>query len=92
MHVPIPTIFTVITDSSSAMAIATNPVLHQRMKHIEIDIHMLRDQVLQKKVTLRKVQTKENVTDMFTKDVTGTLFRHLRDKLKMRDLHAGSKT
>lgn len=40
MHVPVPTIF---TDSSSAMAIAMNPVLHQRTKHIEIDIHTVRD-------------------------------------------------
>lgn len=78
MHVPIPTIF---TDSSSAMAIATNPVLHQRTKHIEIDIHTVRDQVLQKEVILRKVQTKENVADILTKDVTGALFKHLCDKL-----------
>lgn len=85
INVPVPTIF---TDSSSVRAITINPVRHQRTKHIEIDIHTTRDQVLEKKIILQKVDTKENVADILTKDVTGALFRHLREKLKIRDLHA----
>lgn len=88
IYIPAPTI---ITDNSSAMAITTNPVLHQRTKHIEIDIHTVRDKVLQKEITLRKIETKENVVDIFTKDVTGGLFRHLRDKLQMKNIHATSE-
>lgn len=87
-HIPIPMIY---IDNSSAMAIATNPILHQRTKHIEIDIHTVRDKVLQKEIILKKIETKENVADIFTKDVTGGLFRHLREKLQMKDMHTSSE-
>lgn len=85
VNIPVPTLY---TDNSSANAIATNPVLHQRTKHIEIDIHTIRNKVLQKEIEIRKINTKENVADIFTKNVNGYLFNHLRQKLQMRDLYA----
>ena len=35
-------------DSVNAAALASNPVFHARTKHIEIDAHFIRDQVLAK--------------------------------------------
>lgn len=63
-------------------------VLHQRTKHIEIDIHTIRDKVLGKQVKLDKIDTKLNMADIFTKTVTGILFLNLRKDLGMRNLHA----
>lgn len=58
------------TDSSSAVAIAKKSVSHQRIKHIEIDIHKIRDKVLTKEISLDKINTKLNVANLFTKTVT----------------------
>lgn len=44
-------------DNLSAIALASNPVLHAWTKHIELDIHFVRDKVLAKEIELRHVPT-----------------------------------
>nr|GEW77537.1 hypothetical protein [Tanacetum cinerariifolium] len=45
LHAPLSTATIVYYDNVSAMYLSTNPVWHQRIKHIEIDIHFVRDYV-----------------------------------------------
>ncbi|GJY42920.1 ribonuclease H-like domain-containing protein [Tanacetum coccineum] len=45
LHSPLSTVTLVYCDNVSAVYISTNPVQHQRTKHIEIDIHFVRDMV-----------------------------------------------
>eukprot|EP00253_Pinus_taeda_P003975 PITA_03975 len=44
-----------------------NPVMHSKTKHIPIKYHFLREQVLEQKVKLEYVPSKEQVVDIFTK-------------------------
>lgn len=34
------------SDNTSAVSLASNPILHARVKHVELDMHFVRDKVL----------------------------------------------
>ncbi|GJW27959.1 ribonuclease H-like domain-containing protein [Tanacetum coccineum] len=46
LHAPLTTATLVYCDNVSAVYLSTNPVQHQRTKHIKIDIHFVRDLLL----------------------------------------------
>eukprot|EP00253_Pinus_taeda_P025413 PITA_25413 len=60
----------VLCDSQSAIHLATNPAYHNRTKHIDVRYHFLRHVIDGGKVALKKVHTRENCADIFTKPVT----------------------
>jgi histone deacetylase 1/2 len=68
-------------DNLSAKALASNPVMHARSKHIEIDVHYIRDQVLQDQIEIAYVPTADQIADCLTKPLTHSRFHFLRDKL-----------
>ena len=55
--------------------------MHSKTKHIPIKYHFLREQVLEKKVKLVYVPSKEQVVDMFTNPPPREAFEYLRQKL-----------
>ena len=58
-----------LCDSQSAIHLAKNPTYHSKTKHIRIKYHFLRQVIDEGGVSLEKVHTKENCTNMFTKQV-----------------------
>jgi hypothetical protein len=70
-----------VSDNLSAKALASNPVMNARSKHIEVDKHHIRDQVLQDKVIVSYVPSADQIPDCLTKALTHTRFNQLRDKL-----------
>ncbi|KAH9660135.1 hypothetical protein KPL70_024106 [Citrus sinensis] len=59
-----------LSDSTSAAAIATNLVLHFKTKHIEIDIHFVGDKVEKKEVEIAFVSSNDQIADVLTKPIT----------------------
>ena len=68
-------------DNISAISISKNPIMHSKTKQIPIKYHFLREQVLEKKVKLEYVPSKEKVAVIFTKPLPREAFEYLRQKL-----------
>ena len=76
-------------DNIGATYLAANPIFHARTKHIEIDVHYVRDHVSAKALSIRFVSSKDQIADTFTKPLPTTKFNLLRDNLNVRELPLG---
>ena len=70
-------------DNIGATYLAVNPVFHARMKHIEIDYHIVREQVKLKNLRIGYLATKDQTLDILTKALPKHRFIFLKSKLHL---------
>ncbi|GJU22208.1 putative RNA-directed DNA polymerase, partial [Tanacetum coccineum] len=58
---------TLFCDNKSAIQIAANPVMHEKTKHFDIDVHLVREKVASGLIKTEKVDSKGQVADILTK-------------------------
>jgi hypothetical protein len=56
-------------DNQASIALAKNPVFHDRSKHIDIQYHYTRDLVKQEKIQLNYIPTQDMLADILTKSL-----------------------
>jgi hypothetical protein len=73
-------------DNMGAKYLASNPMFHGRMKHVDVDYYFVRDQVMKKLLDVRFISTDDQVVDGFTKSLPqGKLlkFQHNLNLIKL---------
>ena len=92
LHQPLQSACLVYCDNVSAVYLSTNPVQHQRIKHVEIDLHFVWERVAIGAVRVLHVPTMSQFADVFTKGLPSSVFMDFRSSLNVRstdDLTAG---
>jgi hypothetical protein len=75
----------VYCDNVSAVYLSSNPVQHQRTKHVEIDLHFVREKVALGHVRVLHVPTTSQYADIFTKGLPTSVFQEFRSSLTVSD-------
>ena len=79
LGISFPTPINLYCDNEAAIALAANPVNHDRTKHIDIEYHVLRTYIEEGFIKTCSVDSKNNPADLFTKSVNLNTFSSLID-------------
>jgi hypothetical protein len=77
-----------MVDNKRAIALAKNPVLHDRSKHIDIKFHFIRNCIDGGQIVIKFVETGRELADILTKALGRLRFRELRKMIGMDEVKA----
>jgi hypothetical protein len=73
----------VYSNNISVVYLSTNPVQHQRMKHVEIDLHFVREKVVIDQVCVLHILMTSQFANIFTNGLPSSVFNEFRSSLNI---------
>jgi hypothetical protein len=70
-------------DSKSALALARNPVFHERSTHIDLMYHFIRNCLAEGTVSTTYINIVDQLADILTKALGRVKFQELRARIEM---------
>jgi hypothetical protein len=84
LHAPRTKSTLIYCDNISVVYLSTNPIQHQRTKHVEIDLHFVRECVAISDVRVLHLSMTSQFADIFTKGLPTSMFSKFRSSLNIR--------
>ena len=85
LHFPQKKACKLFCDNKVAISKSENPVQHDRINHVEIDRHFIKEKLEKKIISLPVVRSKDQLADILTKAVTSEAFEQTLCKLGIGD-------
>ena len=74
-------------DSKSALALAKNPVFHERSEHIHIKYHFIRDCLEDGS----HIATTDQLADILTKSLGKSKFQEMRERIGLQQIASSAR-
>ena len=85
LNIKIVTAPRVLCDNQGAFFLSANPILHAKTKHLELDLHFVREKAIRGEIQVQHIPASAQIADGFTKPLSSVSFEDFRQNLGVRE-------
>ena len=78
-------------DSKSAIALAKNPIFHEKSKHIRIKYHFTRDCLEDGSIKASHIATTDQLANILTKSLGKSKFQEMRERIGLQQITSSAR-